>query len=249
MLLSATPTEEIQKVVKKITNGAEKESPTEESVAEESKEEGNETETKKEENENGTAQEEEANKNRTAEEEEGNENRTAQEKEEKENLTVEDETDNKEEIKDEPEPDPQEIVEEPEPEPEPEEPNNNEPPEETNEEPERSFSSKSVTKSRPQTAEEDPPVEPEGVIEGVVNGENEVEILNEQGQDSTESNENNDPEVVSMVESGNMEQLAALVLNGEGDKLVGQTSDNPELQSFLDNVQVYMVGFVFSVFL
>lgn len=43
-----------------------------------------------------------------------------------------------------------------------------------------------------------------------------------------------------MVESGNMEQLAAIVLNGEGDRLVGQTSDNPEIQAFLDNVPIYM---------
>lgn len=38
-----------------------------------------------------------------------------------------------------------------------------------------------------------------------------------------------------------MEQLAALVLNGEGRKLIGLTSDQPEIQAFLDNVPAYMV--------
>lgn len=38
-----------------------------------------------------------------------------------------------------------------------------------------------------------------------------------------------------------MEQLAALVLNGEGERLVGQMSQNGELQAFLDNVPSYMV--------
>lgn len=48
--------------------------------------------------------------------------------------------------------------------------------------------------------------------------------------------------IKEMVKSGNMEQLAALVLNGEGEKLIGETSDNPELQTFLDNVPIYMVS-------
>ncbi|RZB40678.1 uncharacterized protein BDFB_001171 [Asbolus verrucosus] len=98
-------------------------------------------------------------------------------------------------------------------------------------------------KAEDDKTEEPPPaeVEPEGVIEGVVNGENEVETLNEEGQGANETDENgDDAEITAMVEAGNMEQLAALVLNGEGDRLIGQTSDNPELQSFLDNVQVYM---------
>uniref|UniRef100_A0A6P7GN83 Arginine kinase-like isoform X2 n=1 Tax=Diabrotica virgifera virgifera TaxID=50390 RepID=A0A6P7GN83_DIAVI len=43
-----------------------------------------------------------------------------------------------------------------------------------------------------------------------------------------------------LVETGNMEQLAALVLNGEGERLVGMSSDNPELQTFLENVPTYM---------
>lgn len=38
-----------------------------------------------------------------------------------------------------------------------------------------------------------------------------------------------------------MEQLASLVLNGEGRKLMSLNSDQPEIQAFLDNVPAYMV--------
>lgn len=38
-----------------------------------------------------------------------------------------------------------------------------------------------------------------------------------------------------------MEQLASLVLNGEGRKLIALQSDQPEIQAFLDNVPAYMV--------
>lgn len=41
-----------------------------------------------------------------------------------------------------------------------------------------------------------------------------------------------------------MEMLAALVLNGEGARLVGRRSRNLELQAFLDNVPTYMVSFI-----
>ncbi|XP_050310207.1 uncharacterized protein LOC126746131 isoform X2 [Anthonomus grandis grandis] len=79
-------------------------------------------------------------------------------------------------------------------------------------------------------------VEPE--IEGVVDGQHEVETMNNDGQNPDDVT---DPESVkSMIRSGNMEQLAALVLNGDGDKLIGEKSDNPELQTFLNNVPVYM---------
>lgn len=50
-----------------------------------------------------------------------------------------------------------------------------------------------------------------------------------------------DQEVDDLLENGNMEQLAALVLNGEGRRLVGRQSGNPELQAFIDNVPTYMV--------
>lgn len=52
-----------------------------------------------------------------------------------------------------------------------------------------------------------------------------------------------DLEVDNLLEDGNMEQLAALVLNGEGRRLVGRQSGNPELQAFIDNVPAYMVPY------
>lgn len=52
-----------------------------------------------------------------------------------------------------------------------------------------------------------------------------------------------DPEVDKLLETGNMEQLAALVLNGEGRRLIGRQSGNPELQAFIDNVPSYMVRY------
>lgn len=39
-----------------------------------------------------------------------------------------------------------------------------------------------------------------------------------------------------------MEQLASLVLNGDGRKLMSLNSDQPEIQAFLDNVPAYMVS-------
>lgn len=39
-----------------------------------------------------------------------------------------------------------------------------------------------------------------------------------------------------------MEQLASLVLNGEGRKLISLYSDQPEIQAFLDNVPAYMAS-------
>ena len=38
-----------------------------------------------------------------------------------------------------------------------------------------------------------------------------------------------------------MEELAVLVLNGDGSKLVGRSSNQPDIQAFLDNIPLYMV--------
>lgn len=50
-----------------------------------------------------------------------------------------------------------------------------------------------------------------------------------------------DPDVEELLVNGNMEQLATLVLNGEGKRLVGRQSGNSELQAFIDNVPSYIV--------
>lgn len=50
-----------------------------------------------------------------------------------------------------------------------------------------------------------------------------------------------DPEVEDLLVNGNMEQLASLVLNGEGSRLLGRQSGNPDLQAFIDNVPSYIV--------
>ncbi|KAG5888058.1 hypothetical protein JTB14_032865 [Gonioctena quinquepunctata] len=97
------------------------------------------------------------------------------------------------------------------------------------------------SKSRPssemvETNGTGPIVDSEGVIEGVVSGEDEA--MNNEGLNGTRSADDGD--IKALVESENMEQLAALVLNGEGERLVGMTSDNPELHSFLENVPLYM---------
>lgn len=49
-------------------------------------------------------------------------------------------------------------------------------------------------------------------------------------------------DIPAIIERGDMEQLAALVLNGEGTQLVGMESKQPEIQAFLDNVPAYMVS-------
>lgn len=49
----------------------------------------------------------------------------------------------------------------------------------------------------------------------------------------------------AIISAGDMEQLATLVLNGEGRKLMELSSDQPEIQAFLDNVPAYMVRILF----
>lgn len=63
------------------------------------------------------------------------------------------------------------------------------------------------------------------------------------GHDVNAAPAEEDEEVKRLIEAGNMEQLANLVLNGEGHRLIGQTSDDPDLQGFLNNVPAYMVSF------
>jgi hypothetical protein len=82
-------------------------------------------------------------------------------------------------------------------------------------------------------------------------GEEEEEEIGQEVEERRDANGDNintapldeDEEVKRLVEAGNMEQLANLVLNGEGHRLIGQTSDDPDLQGFLNNVPAYMVSF------
>lgn len=48
--------------------------------------------------------------------------------------------------------------------------------------------------------------------------------------------------IQDIIDRGDMEQLAALVLNGEGSKLIGMDAQQQEIQAFLDNVPAYMVS-------
>ncbi|XP_021701230.1 uncharacterized protein LOC5567456 isoform X2 [Aedes aegypti] len=50
----------------------------------------------------------------------------------------------------------------------------------------------------------------------------------------------NGQSIQETIDSGDMEQLAVIVLDGEGGKLLGRHSNQPEIQAFLDNVPSYM---------
>lgn len=45
-----------------------------------------------------------------------------------------------------------------------------------------------------------------------------------------------------MIEKQDMEQLAVMVLNGDGQYLIGTNAAQPEIQAFIDNVPAYMVN-------
>ncbi|KAH8308888.1 hypothetical protein KR059_002762, partial [Drosophila kikkawai] len=49
-----------------------------------------------------------------------------------------------------------------------------------------------------------------------------------------------DTRIQGIVESGDLEQLAEIVLNGDGGRLMGLKSPEPEIQAFLNNVPSYM---------
>ncbi|XP_063624548.1 uncharacterized protein LOC134796337 isoform X2 [Cydia splendana] len=88
----------------------------------------------------------------------------------------------------------------------------------------------------------------DSLIEGIVNGEVDLDsqdasITQRDGSvhgDGLAVDSEIDPEVTELINNANMEMLAALVLNGEGSRLVGRRSGNSELQAFLDNVSTYM---------
>ena len=57
-------------------------------------------------------------------------------------------------------------------------------------------------------------------------------------------------DMTEILENGTVEKLAVIVLTGNGHRLIGQHSSNPELQAFVDSVSSYMVSEkkLFSVF-
>lgn len=79
----------------------------------------------------------------------------------------------------------------------------------------------------------------EGLIKP--NGDYEEDEENDYDYGNDRNMKKEDREVFDIIKSGDMEKLASMVLNGEGDKLLGKRSKNPEIQSFLDNVPIYMV--------
>lgn len=73
--------------------------------------------------------------------------------------------------------------------------------------------------------------------EDVENGEAEDEAADEVVDEPAE-----DENVERLVASGDLEQMAAMVLSGQGDRLQGFTSDDPDVQTFLNNVPAYIVN-------
>ncbi|XP_035915011.1 uncharacterized protein LOC118513411 isoform X2 [Anopheles stephensi] len=79
-------------------------------------------------------------------------------------------------------------------------------------------------------------------IEGTVQGEPDQGQLQSQNEPAVELNEqpNIQQTVQDAIDAADLEQLAAIVLNGEGKQLIGRKSEQSEIQAFLDNVPAYM---------
>ncbi|XP_036331384.1 uncharacterized protein LOC118743025 [Rhagoletis pomonella] len=88
-------------------------------------------------------------------------------------------------------------------------------------------------------------------INGNANGETEEveaeaedETASEAAEDAAEPEveaiEGEESDITKVINSGDMEQLAQIVLNGDGNKLVNMQSQNPDIQAFLNNVPSYM---------
>ncbi|XP_058815668.1 uncharacterized protein LOC131679117 isoform X3 [Topomyia yanbarensis] len=78
--------------------------------------------------------------------------------------------------------------------------------------------------------------------DAIVNAEESVRgsTPDEPDKVSYKDNEPEDRSLQEVIDSGDMEQLAVIVLNGKGGKLLGRRSELPEIQAFLDNVPSYM---------
>ncbi|XP_052896551.1 uncharacterized protein LOC128303593 [Anopheles moucheti] len=79
-------------------------------------------------------------------------------------------------------------------------------------------------------------------IEGTVQGEPDQGQLESQNEQPLELDEqpNIQQTVQDAIDAADLEQLAAIVLNGEGKQLIGRKSEQSEIQAFLDNVPAYM---------
>ncbi|XP_055838534.1 uncharacterized protein LOC129906680 isoform X3 [Episyrphus balteatus] len=74
-------------------------------------------------------------------------------------------------------------------------------------------------------------------IEGFVRGDSED---NQVQSESAAYLDDEERYIEAIINSGDMEQLAALVLNGDGKKILNRKSSKPEIQAFLTNVPAYM---------
>uniref|UniRef100_A0A182NBZ6 Uncharacterized protein n=1 Tax=Anopheles dirus TaxID=7168 RepID=A0A182NBZ6_9DIPT len=79
-------------------------------------------------------------------------------------------------------------------------------------------------------------------IEGTVQGEPDQEQLQSQNQQPVELEQqpNIQQTAQDAIDAADLEQLATIVLNGEGKQLIGQKSEQSEIQAFLNNVPAYM---------
>ncbi|XP_049283109.1 uncharacterized protein LOC125763731 isoform X1 [Anopheles funestus] len=79
-------------------------------------------------------------------------------------------------------------------------------------------------------------------IEGTVQGEPDQGQLQSENEQPLELAEqpNIQQTVQDAIDAADLEQLAAIVLNGEGKQLIGRKSEQSEIQAFLDNVPAYM---------
>ncbi|XP_031620870.1 uncharacterized protein LOC116339242 isoform X2 [Contarinia nasturtii] len=80
------------------------------------------------------------------------------------------------------------------------------------------------------------------VIEGVVHGEPDNNVVQSASRFSSVDDEDNKKylRAQTIIDRQDMEQLAAMVLSGDGQYLIGTKSSQPEIQAFIDNVPAYM---------
>lgn len=61
-------------------------------------------------------------------------------------------------------------------------------------------------------------------------------------EDDDDEDSESEREINEIIHNGDMQGLANLVLEGQGSRLLGKKSENPEIQGFLDNVPSYIVS-------